>query len=175
MDDVQLQANLLDVARKLFRLETQRDALNDQIAAAETEHLALLKQATAPPAQPATHVGVPQPSAPQAHNGAPVGVAGTTVPAAPGPTPATHPRPAPQSWKDQGISARVRALRFLATFGQTPVAQEKAVEALVSQGVDAKTAEQALYDMSSVKVGWLDRNSLGLVVNAAGREALKTT
>lgn len=184
MDPSQTQELLLCISRRIHRLENERDELDQRLADAKREHLELLRSLAgamivAPPATSPNGVSEAIASAalPSGMIGAlpaPVhGVNGTTGALSPilpnAEAPAGKVRAA---WQADGLTVKARIARFVAAHAG-PVTQATIIEAMGTAGVSPQTAEQACYDLTSSKVGWLDRTAAGLLLNAAGKEALK--
>ncbi len=150
MDPTQRHARALELARAIFRLEDQREALDRQIEAAKKEHLALMGQEPTPFPENSPASRVPKladflkSSATSARGEAP----GTTI----------------------SGSVRSRILKYVAE--HAPVGQADVLQAVTAAGIDEKTAKQAIYDMTSVKVGWLSRAGGRLVLSDSGKGAL---
>lgn len=146
MDPADLSQRLIEVARRVLQLENQRDAIEAQLSEAKKEHLDLVLAASRPTASKV-------PEVPHTRAGAQI-LAEVTEGANSG-----------------DLSVRQRILRFVAK--RAPV-EQSAVETALA-GFGEKTVRQALYDMTSVKSGTLERGPLGLTLTQKGQEALKST
>jgi hypothetical protein len=70
--------------------------------------------------------------------------------------------------------ARPAVLQFMAAHRHIRIPQDTVESLFERAGYDRMTVRQALYDQSSVKHRWLDRNSDGLVITTAGVMAAVT-
>jgi hypothetical protein len=138
MDPEFLSQRLIEVARRILKLEDQRNTVEEQIRAAKKEHLDLLTA------------------------GAKTVVLMPVVP-----TPAET-GPAPEHGAVQSVRRQI--LRYVAA--NKPVEQTRVEAALAHLG--ATTVRQALYDMTSVKSGLLERTETGLVPSKKGLEVLSS-
>jgi hypothetical protein len=178
MDPAQRQAKAFDLARLIFRLEDERDIIDAKISAAKQEHLELLTE-------PLNGAQLPTPAAPRQEppvaggSGQPAMSNGTGVISTVGavvqpqrlvPVQPTASEASPRVTVADERSVRRRILRFVAEKG--PVQQETVLRAIVGLGEAESTVKQAIYDMTSTKVGWLERNGDQLVLSRDGRAAL---
>jgi hypothetical protein len=163
------QKKLLELAERLFSLKLDRDQIDRMIESCASEHLRILKvlaaSASAESAPPAGKSATQNGGGPHIIPAALQAAAATATPAA-----ATgRPRPA---WMAEGLTVKARVLKFVAGH-QAAVPQEVIVRAMTHVGIDEKTADQCCYDLTSSKIGWMDRTNAGLVLNATGKDALR--
>jgi hypothetical protein len=178
MDPTQIQDTLLSISSRLHGLERQRAEVDKQIEGCRQEHLAVLNGAVEHAAKAALELASNQKAAdgePKPADGQNVAPSAPAVAAAvPAPTQASAP-PAPKprpTWAADNLTVKTRVLRYVAAH-QGAVPQDKIVEAMVSIGVVQQTADQCCYDMTSNKIGWMERTSAGLVLTGAGKAALQ--
>jgi hypothetical protein len=166
MTDEELQEGLIRAAEQILLHRHARDEADAKLRAAMSDHAALIERAVT---QRKTNPSAP--SAPQP--------AAATVPAS---EPATQhgqnghanlpvrssvPIPAPDTVR----SVRVAILKFLEP-QRNPLTQDKIEDMFEAAGYERQTVRQALYDMTSTKVGTLTRAANGISINDGGRTQL---